>query len=52
VAERSDDFWQQTQTTYTRLCFVWARLRFHVAAGLRYKIEAMRWKKFVAGFQA
>jgi hypothetical protein len=28
--------------------FTWGRLCFHVASGLRYKIESARWKKLVA----
>lgn len=31
--------------------FVWMRLRFHVTEGLRYKVEAARWKKLVADLQ-
>jgi hypothetical protein len=32
--------------------FIWIRLRFHVAQGLRYKVEAARWKRFVASSQS
>jgi len=36
----------------SRISFVWKRFCFHVTAGLRYKIEAARWKRFVAGSRA
>jgi hypothetical protein len=41
-----------SKTAAERVRFAWTRLRFHVTAGLRYKIEAVRWKKFIADFQA
>jgi Uncharacterised nucleotidyltransferase len=31
--------------------FTWERLCFHVASGLRYKIESARWKKLIAHLQ-
>jgi hypothetical protein len=51
-AARSNDTWLRAKTACTRLRFIWTRLHFHVTAGLRYKIEASRWKRFVADFQA
>jgi len=52
LTARSGDIRPPARTAVERLRFAWTRLRFHVTAGLRYKIEAMRWKKFIAGFQA
>jgi hypothetical protein len=52
AAPQSPDLWLRVKTAGSKFRFVWARLRFHVAAGLRYKIEAARWKKFVADLQA
>lgn len=51
-AAHSNDTWLRAKTACTRLRFIWTRLHFHVTAGLRYKIEASRWKRFVADFQA
>jgi hypothetical protein len=51
LTAKSDGIWMRSRTACAQLCFIWARLRFHVAAGIRYKIEAVRWKKFVADSQ-
>lgn len=48
VASRNDGVGLKTRLLRARLGFVLARLRFHVTEGLRYKIGASRWKKFVA----
>jgi hypothetical protein len=32
-----------------KMRFVLRRVRFHIASGLRYKLEAARWRKFLAG---
>jgi len=48
VASPSDDFRLQAKTTWAQVRFVWQRLRFHVTAGLKYKLEAARWKRLVA----
>jgi len=44
--------WHRAHTSWARLRFVWARFRFHVAEGIRYKIEAARWKRFVGDMRA
>jgi hypothetical protein len=48
-ARRSDGLGLGTRVLWAQATFILRRLRFHVAEGLRYKIEAARWKKFVAG---
>jgi len=48
LTAQSHDIGLRAKTMFARICFIWTRLRFHVAEGLRYKIEAARWKKFVA----
>jgi hypothetical protein len=48
VATQGYDLWARIKIAHKQLRFVWMRLRFHVAQGLRYKIEAARWKKFIA----
>jgi hypothetical protein len=52
TARRSDGLRLRTQVLWAQTIFILGRLRFHVAEGLRYKIEAARWKKFVAGLQS
>jgi hypothetical protein len=48
LAGRSDGLRLRTRVLWAQASFIVRRLRFHVAEGLRYKIEAARWKKFVA----
>ena len=50
-AARGNGAWPRLKATCAQTRFVWKRLRFHAAEGLRYKIEAARWKKFVASLQ-
>jgi hypothetical protein len=52
TARRSDGLRLGTQVLWAQTTFIVNRLRFHVAEGLRYKIEAARWKKFVAGLSS
>ena len=42
----------RVRTVLSRLSFLWMRLRFHVTAGLHYKVEAARWKRFVSHLHA
>ncbi len=49
LTAQSNDIWLRTRMLFARICFIWMRLRFHLAEGLRYKVEAARWKKLVAG---
>jgi hypothetical protein len=49
---RSDGLRMRSRVLWAQARFVLKRLRFHVAEGLRYKIEAARWKKFVAGLSS
>jgi hypothetical protein len=51
VAARNDDVRTRWKSALMQVKFIGHRLRFHVTAGLRYKIEAARWKRFVAGLQ-
>lgn len=44
---RSQGIGPRTRLAWAHLCFIAARLRFHIAEGLRYKRESMRWKRFV-----
>jgi hypothetical protein len=39
----------RAQAAWARALFVWSRLRFHVTRGFSYKVEAVRWKRIVAG---
>jgi hypothetical protein len=52
TARRSDGLRLRTRVLWAQASFILRRLRFHVAEGLRYKIEAARWKKFVAGLSS
>jgi hypothetical protein len=52
LTSQSDPAWLRARVVHARLRFIWKRFCFHVLAGLRYKIEAARWKKFVAGSRA
>lgn len=52
LTSRKDSTWLRARVVHARLCFIWKRFRFHVTAGLRYKIEAARWRKFLAGSRA
>ena len=52
VTSRRDSTRLRIRAMGSRISFVWKRLRFHITAGLRYKIEAARWKRFVAGSRA
>jgi hypothetical protein len=52
LAARGNGIWLQLKAACAQVRFVWKRLHFHVAEGLRYKIEAARWKKFVASLRA
>jgi len=45
---RSDGLRPLIRAAFAQFGFIWIRMRFHVAQGLRYKIEAARWKRFVA----
>ncbi len=36
---------------WNQICFTWKRLRFHLMEGLRYKIEAARWKRLPSDLQ-
>jgi hypothetical protein len=51
LTAQSNDLWLRAKTMFARVCYICARLRFHVTEGIRYKIEATRWKKFVADSQ-
>jgi hypothetical protein len=46
VAPSRSGMWIQARGVFARLGFLWTRFRFHVAQGLRYRIEAARWKSF------
>ena len=52
TARRSDGLRLRTQVLWAQTKFIVKRLCFHVAEGLRYKVEAARWKKFVAGLSS
>jgi hypothetical protein len=48
----SDGTWLRAKLLHSRFSFIWARLRFHVTAGLHYWIEAARWKRVVADLRS
>lgn len=48
LTTRSDGIKLRTKVALAQLRFILGRLYFHIAEGLRYKIEAARWKKFVS----
>jgi hypothetical protein len=52
VAAPTDSLRLRVRTAWARICCVWGRLRFHVAKGLRYKVEAVRWKRLVEDLRA
>jgi len=52
LTAQSDGIKLRTRVAWAQLGFILRRLRFHVTEGLRYKIEAARWKKFVSDLQA
>jgi hypothetical protein len=45
-ASARSGMWRRARGVCARIGFLWTRLRFHVAEGLRYRIEAARWKSF------
>jgi len=51
-ARKSDGLRLRIRVLWAQANFILKRFRFHVAEGLRYKIEAARWKKFVAGLSS
>ena len=43
--DRSASAWKRVRTEFYQLRYILYRARFHVVEGLRYKIEAARWKR-------
>jgi hypothetical protein len=52
LAKQTDGVGMRIQAALFQVRFFWKRLRFHVSTGLRYKIEAARWKRFVLDSRA
>jgi hypothetical protein len=52
VAKQGSDLWTQVKTLRAQARFVWERVCFHIASGVRYKIELVRWKRLVAHLQS
>jgi Uncharacterised nucleotidyltransferase len=48
ATKRGDGLGDRVSAARAQLRFAWERLRFHLSSGLRYKIEAARWKRLVA----
>lgn len=48
AAAQESDVWTRLRVVSAQVRFTWGRFCFHVASGLRYKIESARWKKLVA----
>ncbi len=51
MAPQESDIRMRLKGVLAQARFTWERLYFHVASGLRYKIESARWKKLVAHLQ-
>jgi hypothetical protein len=51
VAKQGSNLWMRLRASWAQARFTWERLRFHVASGVRYKIELARWKRLVAHLQ-
>lgn len=48
LTSRKDATSLRARVVQARVRFIWRRICFHIIAGVRYKIEAARWKKFIA----
>lgn len=51
VVARSDSTRMRWRTQMEQMRFVLLRLRFHIVSGLRYRLEAARWRRLVASAQ-
>jgi len=49
MAAEGDSTLMSVRLRVERMRFVLQRLRFHIASGLRYRLEAARWRRFLAG---